>query len=90
VDCLIHLLGRDGLAGIENPDSLFLSQSSPSAQGTQNNLIFRFLNREGIARSQPHFIAYRLGQDDSAGFVDRQSSHVDIIEWYLPFKNGIL
>jgi hypothetical protein len=67
---LIRGLGRNRLAGTEDPDPLFLVQPNSSSSRPKHNEILRAFQLQRIARAELHFIANGLGQDDAAGFID--------------------
>jgi hypothetical protein len=82
--------GGDRLPNAEDPNPLFLVQPNSSPAWTKDDAVFRAFQFQGIARAELHFIANRLGQDDAAGFVQRQGGcHGSIVQWHLPSEDGI-
>jgi hypothetical protein len=49
---------------------LLLVQPNSSPSGAKHDAIFRAFQFQRIARAELHLVADRLGEDDSAGFVE--------------------
>jgi len=81
---LIRGLGRNRLAGAENPDPLFLVQPNSPSSRPKHNAIFRTFQFQRIARAELHFVANGLGQDDAPRFVEGKSGF-DRCHFIMPF-----
>src|SRR5579863_9338718 len=70
---------------------MLFSERSGSPQGTERDFLSGAFDFQHISRGQLELIAQGLGKDDAAGFVQSEGTiHNSIMNWEMPFVNGIL